>query len=148
MRTTVAVIPGILDVLTLIVLAVSLFLLIPLGKTFITQKLVEPEHQAIPAQRPQVSSVTSKITYYPDGTKSYEFIFGESISLLGTFSAEAVYYSIIYKIIEVYKYMEMLQSVLFLTWVYLFVRIIWICAMRPRSTISLLRILSQNRLEE
>jgi len=130
MKTALAIIPEILDILAVIVFATSLFLLSPLGKPFITQKLVQTEIQAIPALRPQASSVTSNITCYPDGTKKYEFNIAQSISVFGAVSGEVTYYSVINKIIEVYEYIDLLQSVLSLAGVYLSVRIVWICAKR------------------
>lgn len=125
------VIPRAMDILIVVLFATSLFLLSPLGKPLITQKFVQTAYQTIP---PQVSNHTTsnipKITYFPNGTESLKVNGAITVfsSLVSTVSGEAVRYSVIYKIIEVYEYVDELQWVLDLASVYLFVRILYISA--------------------
>jgi hypothetical protein len=122
MRTSlIATIPKALDILVLVLLFTSLFLL-TLGKPLITEKF---EYLPTPTPNPQpMPTETSEFMYLPDGHRSFNVGPGLSISVSFGISLEATHYSIVYKIFEIYKYVDYLQWIPFLSSVYLFVRVI------------------------
>jgi hypothetical protein len=134
----IGAIPRATDIVVILLFASSLFLLSPLGKPFITQRFLQTEYQPIVPQSSQPSNHTAnviqKVTYLPNGTKRTEITIGGSfsISMSVTASGQATDYSVVFKIIEVYEYIDILQSMLFLSSFYLSVRITWICAKKLR----------------
>jgi len=129
----IATIPKALDILALILISTSLFLLSPLGKPLITHRYIEIDYLPNSAPNPQpVPTETSEVTYLPDGHRIFNV--GLSLSMHVSFglSLEVTYYSIVYRIVEIYDYVDYLQSILFLSSVYLFVRVIWIIGKKTK----------------
>jgi hypothetical protein len=138
MKTVIRIIPKTLDIIAIILFGMSLFLLSPLGKPLITEQLVETEYQPIPTQKPQMPPDSNKVTYFPDGHKSVEVTLKLDISVSLSLSGEATYYSIVYRIIDVYRLIDQIQSILFLAGIYLYIRTLWIVAQRLTHQSTLL----------
>jgi hypothetical protein len=114
----------------IVLFGASLFLLSPIGKPLITERLVDTGYRPIPSPIPQTSLDIGKVTYFPDGHKSYEVTLIQDISVSLSLSGEAVHYSVVYRIINVYNLIDELQSTLTLAGVYLYIRMLWICTHR------------------
>jgi len=128
MKTSwIATIPKALDILALVLFSTSFFLLSPLGKPLITHKIAEAEYLPNPTLNSQpVPTETSKVTYLPDGHENFEVTLALSIHVSFGLSGEVTYYSVVYRIDEIYNYVDELQSILSISSMYLFVRVIWI----------------------